>query len=284
MPMRRRRLLVLGGVLAVSSLTGCFSGGGISLSLERVEPVDHFSTPADSMEGWRSEAADTVVAGEEYVSYGRRPFPDTEYIENDGAYYRTEAKETGGESLRRKVLYADRADTSNVTDAVGTDAYEGADRELVVEAYRLYLSDTDIGRDSRRGITAIRVPENETALLPEPEHPYITVRGNETFRLRVEEHEIGETEYTTTATKVAEDEAGFVEHLNSEQIVEVKRSELPDEQREILDTAIEEGSYREQRGGEEAMGELLDSIYLENRSQRVLKYDGEYYEWYTAGP
>jgi len=282
MPMRRRRLLVLGGVLAVISSTGCLRGSGSTLSLEPVDPVEHYAVSPDELDTRERTAVEEAVDGGNYTIYGsspRPPFHRADYVEHEGVYYRVETEETEPRTMTRRVLRAERVNgTVEGTEAVSPDTYDSEDRETVVIAYRLSQAER-----AERDFSVIRLAENRTDLLPEPKHSHV-VFGENAYRLTVEERELNETGYNVTTESVARNESAFVRYLDSEEVAVVEGDELTEEQREVLETAVEEGTYTAPHGGSEARLALVEMFQREGEFEGVIKYEGEYYNWNVAGP
>lgn len=278
--MRRRRLLVLGGALAVTSSAGCLRGSGSTLSLEPVDPVEHYTVSPDELDTRERTAVEETFDGGNYTVRGsspRPPFHRIEYVELGGVYYRVETEETEPRTLTRHVLRAERANgTAEELDAVEPETY-GDDYEIVGRAYRRTFS-------SRiRDFIVVRSPPNRTKLLPEPEHPHVVFRKG-VYRLTVEERELNETGYSVTTEPVARNESAFVRYLDSEEVAVIEDDELTEEQREVLNTAIEEGTYTAPHGGSEARLALVEMLQREGEFEGVIKYEGEYYNWNVAGP
>jgi hypothetical protein len=286
--MRRRRLLVLGGVLAVPSLTGCLRGSGSTLSLEPVDPTAHYALSVDELDTRERTAVEATVDGGNYTirGSGRRPFHPVDYVERGGVYYRVETEETEPRStMTRHILRAESVNsTTERSEAVSPDAYDPEDRETVVIAYRLSQAER-----AERDHSVIRLAENRTNLLPEPEHPYV-IAGENVYRLTVEERELEETGYAVTSERVADNDTAFLRHLDAEKIATVLDDDLTQKQREVLNTAIEEDRYTAPSDGSEPRSKLVDIFQrrgefdVPSNYDGVVKYNGEYYGWDSYYP
>lgn len=231
---------------------------------------------------------EVAVESGEYTVYGadpRPPFDRFDYVKYDDAYYRVETEEAESGTSMRHVLRAERVNASEDVNAVEPGVY-GDDRETVVRAYQRRL----MSEPSVRDFIPVRSPANETALLPEPEHPYVGVRNGTVYRLRVKEREVDETGYAVTSERVADNDTAFLRHLDAEKIATVRDDDLSEKQREVLNTAIEEDRYTAPSDGSEPRSELVDIFQrrgefdVPSNYDGVVKYNGEYYGWDSYYP
>ena len=286
--MLRRGFLIAAGV----ALTGCLEsvfrfGSSATLSLEPVDPIEHYPVSADELEPRERTALEAAVESGEYTVYGadpRPPFHRFEYVKYEDAYYRVETDERESRSMNRYVLRAQRVNASEGVDAVEPDVY-GDDRDTVVRAYQRRL----MSEPSVRDFIPVRSPANETALLPEPEHPYVIGGDGTVYRLRVEDREVNERAYAVTTEHVADNDTAFLRHLDADKIATVRDDKLTEKQREVLNTAIEEDRYTAPPDAE-PRSELVDIFQrrgefdVPSNYDGVVKYNGEYYGWDSYYP
>lgn len=286
--MRRRVLLrSAGATLVAVSTTGCLFGVGGRGKGVGVEPVESFASFAAIQSTEFSAAQEDFVnhalGGEAYVTYGYRPFPDGTYIEVDDRFYKVGVNKTGTEQLTRTVLGADQV-SDDAAGAVDVHAYPEADQEPVVYACRLALSrerqETERVEDPHRFVYVLRTRTAEnSALLPEPEHPVVRM-GDRTFRLWTEERDVTEEEFRSRLTLVAERPAAFRRATEDEFVIDLDAHELSPVQRDMIEEAITNGDYIETGRTSPELDELLTLLREEApRRDSLIKYEGEYYRW-----
>lgn len=250
--------------------------------MERVEDfAGYASTSAPDFTDEQARLVEAVRSGGEHVTYGHRPFVEGAYVAVDGTFYRAQVERTGSERMTRWVLGADVGEDAEAPVAV--DGLPETDVTPVVSACRRAIAreqDDDRDRTSGEYVYVFRtIAEDETALLPRPE-PGAVEYASRTFRLWTEERDVHEDEYTTTLEVVASDPDEFERRVEDEFVVDLDEHELDPGQRDVIETAIEEGEYSEDGEAPREFGELIDLLRDRAPGPRSLvKYDGEYYTW-----
>lgn len=282
---RRTFLRIVSGSTLVSATAGCLFGtaGDNGLELTEVDSLaDHVAAQPSEFTDEQRSVVDAALPDGEYVTYGHRPFPDGSYLEVDGEFYRADVAETGTKRTSRTVLGAEEVD--DAPDAVPVEEYPDRDREPVVVACRLSMVR---GRESDRAnpppdryVYVFRtVSEDDTALLPAPRHEVVEYEGR-TFQLWTEERELDEAEYATALSRVASSAGEFERRVEAEYVVDLDEYELTEDQRAIVETAIEEGEYRERGRSSDAFDDLIDLLREEQpRGDSLIESEGRYYAW-----
>lgn len=284
--MRRRDYLRALSGTGVTVAGGCLfwgRGGGNWLVVEPVPSLaDHVATGPGGFTAGQSTAVAAALDGGEHVTYGRRPFRSGEYVRVEGAFYQATVAETGTERVARWVLGGDPVEDGEA--AVPLEAYPPADRDPVAIAYRLAHSRAradDAGRGPDRYVYVFRrVEPAGTALLPTPRHPVVDMPDGP-IRLWTERRDIQEPVYTTTLEPVAADGESFERRVEDELVADLDDPSLPPAQREIVETAIETGEYRETDRISDPFNDLVDRLqeHWSGGGTTLFKYDGAYYEW-----
>lgn len=259
--MRRREFV---GVAAALLATGCVQDESRTLSLEPIDDVADYVTVEDDPEAFEKALDDG------HVSYGEPVAETDEYVGYEGAYYRATTEEVGTERVERQAVVAERI--GDADDAVEIDRYGEDDLQVVSSACRSALES-----DDGTGYAAVRSDPEDTELLPEPEHPRVRL-GNAVCGLSIDTREVEEQGYETTLEKVADDRQGFVEYINETYALDLDSANLSEAEREVLDTATEEGEYTETGESSEGFASVVSRLNLQ-ADRRILLYDGEYYEW-----
>lgn len=266
--MDRRQFVVGVATGFAGSCAGCASSetesadAEFSLRLFRVtddEIRTVFAAPTGrfSNEAWNvvSSALDGTTR-----TYGHTPVDDGQFVEYEGEFYRIDAEATGEATNERPVLDGEVLDGETAErKAVEFSAYPSADGQAVRHAARRAVSGPG---ETDREFYVLRGSDSEdSALLPEPEYEYVTY-GDQTVRLNVTRRRVTETEYTYTATKVADSGTAFRRYVR-EQVVTLRldRAKLSGEQRAILREADETREYAESGDLTDAYRGLLERIF-----------------------
>lgn len=285
--MRRRSLLqALGAAFLTSATAGCFvgAGGGNGLELEQVESFSRYTaTQPPEFSDDQSELVESVLKDGQYVTYGYQPFSDGDYIEVDGTFYQVDVTKTGTRQMTRTVLGADQV-SEQADDAVTFDTYREPDQEPVVFACRMAIArerrDNDRETDDNRYVVVFRTRSAEdSALLPEPDHPLVTY-DDRIFRLWTEERELEEDEFRSEGTTVADTADEYRRAVEDEFVIDLDTHDLSAQQQEIVETAISEGEYTESGSISSEFNALINLLQDEEpRPGSLIKYQGEYYTW-----
>lgn len=276
---RRAYLQAIGGTVTAAWSAGCLfgMGGGNGLELERVDSLAGFAAiQSTEFTATQTALVEETLANGEAATYGHRPFSDGEYLEFQGTFYRATVEQTGTKQMGRLILIADEREEAGETISVAD--VPAHDREPVVLAIRFALvHDRENGREDLPEGYVFR-GEEQSIWIPEPEHEVIE-HGDRTFHLRVEKRELEEDEYTTTLEPVASSPDEFENRIEAEFVIDLDAHELSDEQRDIIETAIE-GEYRESGSISPEFSTLITLLRdNEPRHESVIKYEGEYYAW-----
>lgn len=283
--MKRRDFLnAIGGTIAAVGSAGCLFGirGGNGLELEHVDrPAEFAAIQSSELTPTQTTLVEGALDDGNYTTYGHRPFSDGEYLEFRGAFYQTRVGQTGTKRLARMVLIAEELD--EVDEAISVSDLPVNARQPAVLALRLAIvRDREDGREDLPEGYVFRGEEEEGSVWvpePEPEHEVIEF-DDRTFHLRVEERELEEDEYTTTLEPIAASPDEFEEVVEEEFVIDLDAHNLPPEQREIIETAIDEDGYRERGSISSEFNELINLIQNEApRHDSLIKYEGEHYSW-----
>lgn len=280
--MRRRQLAKrTAGVLTLPlvALSGCLSRRQRTL---RVQPVDdlagRIATTSDELDPRQRIAVRVAVRDGDHRTSGYHPFRDGQSVEWEGEFFRITITSGGEVERTRPVLIAEFVNAER--DTVPIEAYDGIDRMAVFFAIasahggELELPREDV--QSTDGFPLRDFPEAESDLLPEPNHEYVEA-NDDSVRLEGMERDLLETEYTTTASRVASDATEFEAYaVETGLVADLDDEALPADHREILDTAISDGTYS---GDAEEIDPLVERLGP-GFTYGTIREGGEYYTWY----
>lgn len=285
------RRALLRGTAALATTAGCLdwrAGAPYRFAAEPVESLADFvaTRPVEYTDAQRTAVAEMLDGGG-HVTYGHQPFGDGSFVMADGRFYRVDTDRSGSKTVTRRVLGATLVE--DATDqAVSIGGYPDADREPIVIAYRMAVTKAreDDDRPTDHGYVYVfrTTDPEESALLPTPEHPVVEVAG-ETVRLWIEEREIEEHAFSATMDEVAATEDAFERHVREAYVVDLDEESLTADQREIVETAVEEGAYEGDDGPTEPMTGLLETLHDDRASRRfsLFEYEGQVYRWEFQG-
>lgn len=289
--MKRRTYLATGGaVLAPLTTGGCvFGRASRGLSLEPIEDLeDHFVLRPDELDPVQAELVEEGIRTGSATTIGRRPFRARDHLLVDGNFYRVDVDRVGEIDVERAVLVAVEVSGEGDVEAraVTPSDLPREDREPAIVALRLARSRTatetrGADRASPPGYV-IRPPAPEM-WYPEvdPRYDRIEFEG-QLYRLRIEEHVVSEPRYRWRFQHVADDPAGFQDHLDRVHVIELERASLTEPQRELLEEATDADGYVERGEATTAFVDLTKRIRdAELEGRTVVAYDGQYYTWST---
>ncbi len=252
--------------------SGCLQhpGRSYSFTLEPVpDAVEHVTA---AVEPWQDVDG---APDEEVVVYGERWFDDGSYVELSTGFYRVSVEQTGERRLERPVLVAQ--EVGETEEAVDVDSYSlEYDRNRADLACHAAVEDRLPPGGDTPSQLVIRRASDHTDLLPEPLHPVVR-RRDSVCRLEIETRDVDESEYSHGFQEVAEDRERFLEHVESRYVVDLDAVDLPEEEREVLEQARDEG-YSMQGEAPEPFRNLRDRLDLQ-MEHRLLRYEGDLYSY-----
>lgn len=278
---RRDYLHNIGGTIAAVWTAGClFGGGGVGLEMERVErPAEFVAIQSSEFTPTQTTLVQQTLDEGEYTTYGNRPFGDGDYLEFRGKYYQASVEQTGTKQIERQVLIAEVY--NGTADAISLSDLPTGEGQPAVFALRMAVVRED--EDEREDLPEGYVFRTETAEgsiwlpEPEPEHTVIDFH-DQTYQLRVVQRVLAEDEFKTTIERVASNTEEFEEIVDEKFVIDLDAQDLSDKQREIIETAIEEG-YSESGSISSEFDDLSDRLRNASPRRNLIKYEGEYYSW-----
>jgi len=253
---RRRALLSLGLTAATAGCFGFGSGCPRSATLE-LAPVsdanvaDAESDSPDSLSPPEHGAIDAARRDDPATMWTvADPFSSVEYVVADGTYY---AVDTSVESTVERPGYALELDTDAATAdgaarTVTFDDLPAVDRAALFAALG-YPSTRELARFERANAISIggtlAYPsddaESRSDLVPSPSYDVLRIAGRD-FRLTVGERRAVTVErLRVTLRSVATTPDAFAAHVYERFGVDLDERDLSPEQRDIVETAIDEG-------------------------------------------
>lgn len=278
---RRDWLHTIGGTIAAVWTAGClYGGGGVGLEMERVErPAEFVAIQSSELTPTQTTLVQQTLDEGEYTTYGHGPFRDGDYLEFRGKYYQATVEQTGTKQIERQVLVAEVY--NGTADAISrTDLPNGAGQPAVLAHRMAVVRDRE---DEREDLPEGYVFRTETAegsiWLPEPEPEYAVIDfHDQTYQLRVVQRVLDEDEFKTTLERVASSTEEFEDIVDEEFVIDLDAEDLSDKQREIIETAIEDG-YSESASISSEFDDLIDRLRAAPPRRDLIKYEGEYYSW-----
>ncbi|MDY6776287.1 MAG: hypothetical protein SV253_09515 [Halobacteria archaeon] len=298
----RRQAVRATGLAALTSLTGCLSGLHSQSESETTEysfdvesistsPVEHslyqpedgnlFGDPA-------REALGNILPEGRHTTYGYTPLPDDAYVETEEGYYQVKNTITGRRKTERTVVEAVRVSEENIPrDAVELDDLERPVARVLKILHTNHVTNGEGGAsDLLHGdVYVLRRPAETDSRLGTRELDGEVVRMEETgpwaYRIDVTDENITETEYSTLTVKVADSRDEFRDVVFESRVdAEIYPGDLQDEESDLLEKAITDGTYTEETPLTEAFESLLDRLGLDDTSENGhLWYDTEYYSY-----
>ena len=248
----------------------------------------------------RRDAWRTATGGSRYVTYGYTPVSDGEYTVRDGVYYQLKTTVTGQKSMERSVLrleWVGRADElANPPEAVKYGSLPPLDRHAVEAAFfAARARETDGGAPweltERGGYVYRHLDTGKSELAPTPKYEYVAFEGV-ILRVNVTTETMPESEYVTTAHRVADSRKAFSRVADAALVdARVRSANLSPEARAVLAEATGPGAYRETAPLSDEFEEVLRALelrqYLSTTSRecptgesgRYLEYDRRYFTY-----
>ena len=286
----------------------------LSINSIDADPVEHalYEPSDDPLFGdpARAALADIVPTGT-HRNYGYTPLPEDSYVAGEGRYFQIDTAVTGRREMDRTLVRveaiesetagdnADSNDADSTEDATGsTDAGNDAihvdslDRPSarVIKILHSHSvsggggSTTDLLRDDAY---VLRRPAERDSRLASGDLDGAVVSmtddGGFPYRVSVTTESIRETEYTTRAIPVADDEAAFREVVFAAEIdAELDDESLSTAARDLLDRSLGR-EHTESTPLSTAFEEVLAALGLANVDEslngELLWYDGQLYRY-----
>lgn len=294
---RRRSLQFAGTALAVA-LAGC-SSGVLGTDASRTEyeldvhrfdaalvPWALYEPDDDELFGQPARTAlDAILPDGRYSALGYVPLWEGNYVEHDGRYYRTETVVTGRAERTRPVVRVDSVGEDAVPeDPVVIDSLDQPSARPIKILHSHAASGGASGTsDLLRGDAYVmtRPAERDSRLVTgDLDGRVVTMGENGGFPYRVEvrREQITLTEHTVLAVEVADSREAFREVvLGSRVDADLETADLPSNARDLLDRAIERGTYRETGEPSEAFETLLRRLDIDPDESAVgrIIWDGD---------
>lgn len=289
-PTTRRHLLAGAASAGSIAVAGCLQfGTGCTRSLTlRLEPT----TDADIVERNADPPAELHPVGRSLVERAREdgaatfrshadpPVPGTGYVELDGRYVRVVTEVTGNTTVTGYTFDVTMDEESTAGGSPGdTVAFE----DLPAHDQQGFLAGLDFppvgkidGTKSMSGSATIAYAEQSlvesSVLIPDPEYGYVEYRGHP-FRLaKTGTEQVTVLTHEVRLEQVADSPAALAELVRDEHGVVLRSDDLSAEQRDVLETAIEDG-HDECAEYSTATRGLVDRL----READYARYEGTWY-------
>lgn len=279
MTTRRQVLASAGGLGGVTALAGCplYTGNDSSMAIyiedvSREDLGQNYVVAADELEP-RARAVVREGLSNGTIVHGTKPIRSDEIVLLDGSYYAVQITENGTETVTRPVL-----DATEVASADGT----AADWGNLSESDALTLRCAVSTRDERDAPPCVVFAGNDSAFWPDLRFRYFE-GGDETYyRLHASEQRVTLDRYDYTFDLVASSRSAFAEYAESELVaINFATIDLSAEQQDILDTAADDGIYRESPPPySEDLRDLVERLRAANgnaESSVYIRFDGNYF-------
>ncbi len=288
--MRRRTLLATGATLLAASLAGCDHPVG-SLSLAAVDTdaalAKRFARPGDAYDGERGRVLRRAVAGDRPAVNGTHPLFESEPpgesrpIAYEGQYYDVGSEAVGGFQHTSYEFEVDANPTtadSTTRDVVDYEDLPDVDRAAVGDLFEHLRDAPDTGGTD---LTYSPAEERESALVT-GEYDAVTYEGT-TYPFTVGDGEpVTVTQYRYDAAEVAADASELAARVRDRFLFAL--SGLSAEQREIVETAAEQGTYAGDDPPTQAFADLIDEFRTHDAVEEtdydgtwLVEYDGTVY-------
>jgi hypothetical protein len=264
----RRRLLRAATPITLAGLAGCTTDIGsaseaateYTLSVDSVDanPVEHalYEPNDDALFGdpARAALADIVPDGT-HRTYGYTPLPEDSYVAGEDAYFQIDTAVTGRQAMDRQLVRVeslesdatneDADDAVSEANAIHVDSLDRPTARVIKILHSHSVSGgagstADLLRDDAYVLR--RSVELETSLASgDLDSTVVTMTedGGFPYRVSVTTESIRETEYTTRAIRIADDEAAFREVVFAAEIdAELGGESLSTTARDLLDRTL----------------------------------------------
>jgi hypothetical protein len=283
--MQRQRFLATGALVLLVVLAGCSAAGHIDLTNASDDAVlaeqASQDLPDPSLDARENALINETLANGSATADSRDPLLEHgPAVEHNGSYYNLswEAGETTtGTMVRLGVDYNGTAPANRTVDFENLTAHDRAMLADVLPERSVSLDPgTDFHTDALYNQSAreqsVLLAEETAAVNFEGEAYPVDIKGTESVPL---------TTYTYTASRVANDSAGYASHLRSTHLFTI--SGLSQDERAILAEARNETYYAED-SGDDAFESLLERFERHDSVTRneyegtwIVQYEGTVY-------
>jgi len=309
----RRRLLRAAAPITLADLAGCTTDIGsdsedsteYTLSIDSIDasPIEHalYEPNDDALFGdpARAALADIVPDGT-HTTYGYTPISEDSYVAGEDAYFQIDTAVTGRRTMDRQLVRVEDLETEDVSDNADSDDtgsndaihVDSLDRPSARVIKILHSHSVSGGAGStanllREDAYVLRRPAEQESTIATGELDgaivSMTDDGGFPYRVSVTTESIRETEYTTRAIPVADDEAAFREVVFAAEIdAEPDAEALSTAARDLLDRTLGR-KHTESTPLSTAFEEVLAALGLANADEslngELLWYDGQLYRY-----
>ncbi|MFQ3476050.1 hypothetical protein HKK80_07290 [Halonotius sp. F2-221B] len=261
----RRRLLQATAPAMLAGLAGCASGGlddsdqstEYTLSIDTIDasPTEHalYEPSDDALFGDPARTAlAAIIPDGTHRTYGFTPLPEDSYVAGEERYFQIDSAATGRQEMDRTLVRVEALESENAGDtAIHVDSLDRPSARVIKilhsnSATRGAGASADLLRDDAY---VLRRPAERDSRLASGDLDgavvSMTEDGGFPYRVSITTESITETEQTTQAIPVADDEAGFREVVFAAEIdAELDDGSLSAAARDLLDRAVG-GEYTE---------------------------------------
>lgn len=283
--MTRRSAVVVGALVLVMVLAGCSAAG--SLTMQQVSDAElaaQTSRPTAAPEEGPTSAQRLVrraIENGSATASGRRPPVESGLpFAHEGRYYDVSWAVTGSQQGTLVDLAIDYNGTASDRRAVAYESLPVPDRRALGTLLPPRTERRTEGYDFGVGVTYNATERDRSVLLSED---YEAVRyEGETYPIDVRDvREVRIKTYRYTTTVVANDSAAYASQLRAEHLFTL--SELSDQERTVVEEAIEGGYYAEDTD-DEAFESVLERFRRHEAIQAteyegtwLVRYEGDVY-------